>query len=127
LTELTACDGIASTQGLWVPMSNLVEELLLRDALIICRYSGGAMERDRRTSPIRMARLAVRSSLANFNKAEGVIGQSQKYEPRLLLETWQRFEKQEIGDDTNLTVQELAEKFLEGIAPGTNRRSHSRL
>ncbi|MBV8969667.1 MAG: hypothetical protein JO331_11500 [Verrucomicrobia bacterium] len=86
---------------------------------------------------------------------------------RLLLEAWQRFEKEEIGDYRNLTVQELAEKFLarqkaqgrstrtiiddrsrlnamtkvlghlragaikradilrymEGIAPGTNRRS----
>jgi hypothetical protein len=87
---------------------------------------------------------------------------------QVLLEAWQRFEKEEIGDDRNLTVQELAEKFLtrqkaqgrstrtiiddrsrlnamtkvlgqmragavkradilryvEGIAPGTNRRSH---
>jgi hypothetical protein len=92
----------------------------------------------------------------------------EKQQPRLLLEAWQRFEKEEIGDDRNLTVQELAEKFLarqkaqgrstrtiiddrsrlnamtkvlgqiragaikradilryvEGIAPGTNRRSH---
>ena len=28
------------------------------------------MERDRRTSPIRMAKVTMRSSLANFNKAE---------------------------------------------------------
>jgi hypothetical protein len=41
-----------------------------------------------------------------------VIRQAEKYEPRLLLEAWQRFEKEEIGDDRNLTVQELAEKFL---------------
>lgn len=98
----------------------------------------------------------------------GVIRQSGKYEPRLLLEAWHRFEKEETGDGENLTVQELAEKFLarqkaegrsartvlddlwrlnalaktmghlragavkradflrylEGIPPGTNRRSH---
>jgi hypothetical protein len=90
------------------------------------------------------------------------------YEPRLLLEAWHRFEKEETGEGGNLTVQELAEKFLarqvaeqrsartviddrwrlnaltrvlghlragavkradilrymEGIPPGTNRRSH---
>jgi len=98
----------------------------------------------------------------------GVIRQSGKYKPRLLLEAWQRFEREETGDGTSLTVQELAEKFLarqksegrsartviddrwrlnalaktmghlragavkradmlrylEGIPPGTNRRSH---
>jgi hypothetical protein len=98
----------------------------------------------------------------------GVIRQSEKYEPRLLLEAWQRFEKEEASDRTSLTVQELAERFLarqiaerrsartviddrwrlntltralgrlqagavkradilrymEGMAPGTNRRSH---
>ena len=98
----------------------------------------------------------------------GVIRQSGNYEPRLLLEAWQHFEKEETGDGGNLTVQELAEHFLarqvaehraartviddrwrlnaltralghlragavkradilrymEGIPPGTNRRSH---
>jgi hypothetical protein len=41
-----------------------------------------------------------------------VIRQSQKYEPRLLLDAWQRFEKEEIDEDRNLTVHELVEKFV---------------
>jgi hypothetical protein len=117
----------------------------------------------KRSGSVELAELAVEEK-----HILGVIRQSQKYEPRLLLEAWQRFEKEEIGDDRNLTVQELAEKFLarqkaqgrstrtliddrsrlnamtkvigniragavkradilrymEGIAPGTNRRSH---
>ena len=117
----------------------------------------------KRKGSVELAELAVEEK-----HVLGVIRQSQKYEPRLLLEAWQRFEKEEIGDDRNLTVQELAEKFLarqkaqgrstrtiiddrsrlnamtkvlgqiragavkradilryvEGIAPGTNRRSH---
>jgi len=98
----------------------------------------------------------------------GVIRQSEKYEPGLLLQAWQRFEKEGTFENGNLTVQELAEKFLsrqiaerrsartllddrwrlnaltgalghlragavkpaeilrylEGLPPGTNRRSH---
>jgi hypothetical protein len=117
----------------------------------------------KRSGCVELAELAVEEK-----HILGVIRQSQKYEPRLLLEAWQRFEKEEIGDDRNLTVLELAEKFLarqkaqgraprtliddrsrltsmikamghmragavkrpdilrylEGIAPGTNRRSH---
>jgi hypothetical protein len=117
----------------------------------------------KRSGSVELAELAVEEK-----HILGVIRQSQKYEPKLLLEAWQRFEKEEIGDDRNLTVQELAEKFLarqkaqgrstrtliddrsrlnaltkvigqlragavkradilrymEGIAPGTNRRSH---
>jgi len=117
----------------------------------------------KRSGSVELAELAVEEK-----HILGVIRQSQKYEPRLLLEAWQRYEKEEIGDDRNLTVQELAEKFLarqkaqgratrtliddrsrlnamtkvightragavkradilrymEGIAPGTNRRSH---
>jgi hypothetical protein len=34
------------------------------------------------------------------------------YEPRLLLEAWQRFESEETNDGPSLTVQELAEKSL---------------
>jgi hypothetical protein len=41
-----------------------------------------------------------------------VIRQSQKYEPRLLLEAWQCFEKEEIGEARNPTVLELVEKFV---------------
>jgi hypothetical protein len=96
------------------------------------------------------------------------IRQSQNYEPRLLLEAWQRFQSEGMGNGSNLTVQQLCEKFLtrqiaerrsvqtladdrwrlnafsravgharaagvkrsdilrylEGIPPGTNRRSH---
>ena len=98
----------------------------------------------------------------------GVIRQSEKYEPGLLLEAWRRFEEEGDGEVGKLTVQELEEKFLarqraerrsartvlddrwrlnamtralghlragavkradilgymEGIPPGTNRRSH---
>ena len=98
----------------------------------------------------------------------GVIRQSEKYEPGLLLEAWRRFEIEGTGAAANLSVQRLVEKFLarqiaerrsaqtladdrwrlnaftralgqarsagvnrpdilaylEGIPPGTNRRSH---
>jgi len=42
----------------------------------------------------------------------GVIRQSERYEPGLLLQAWQRFEKEGIFENGNLTVEELAEKFL---------------
>ena len=42
----------------------------------------------------------------------GVIRQSEKYEPRLLLEAWRRFESEGTGNGSNLTVQQLCEKFL---------------
>jgi hypothetical protein len=42
----------------------------------------------------------------------GVIRQSEKYEPTLLFEAWRRFEKEGTGENGNLTVQELAEKFV---------------
>jgi len=61
----------------------------------------------KRSGSVELAELAVEEK-----HILGVIRQSQKYEPKLLLEAWQRFEKEEIGDDRNLTVQELAEKFL---------------
>jgi hypothetical protein len=98
----------------------------------------------------------------------GVIRHSKRYTPKLLLEVWQRFESEGRNDVADLTVQQLAEKFLarqmaerrsvrtlsddrwrlnalsraigqtragavkradmlqylEGIPPGTNRRSH---
>jgi hypothetical protein len=117
----------------------------------------------KRSGSVELAALAVEEK-----HVLGVIRQSEKYEPKLLLEAWQRFEREEIGDGTSLTVQELAEKFLarqkaerrsartvlddrwrlnalaktmghlragavkradmlrylEGIPPGTNRRSH---
>ena len=117
----------------------------------------------KRSGSVELAELAVEEK-----HILGVIRQSQKYEPKLLLEAWQRFEKEEIVEDRNLTVQELVEKFvsrqkaqgrstrtliddrsrlkamtnvmgniragavkradilryMEGIAPGTNRRSH---
>src|SRR6267143_423967 len=37
---------------------------------------------------------------------------SEKYEPTLLLEAWRRFEKEGTGENGDLTVQELAEKFV---------------
>jgi hypothetical protein len=117
----------------------------------------------KRSGSVELAELAVEEK-----HILGVIRQSQKYEPKLLLEAWQRFEREEIVEDRNLTVQELVEKFvsrqkaqgrsartliddrsrlkamtnvmgqiragavkradilryMEGIAPGTNRRSH---
>jgi len=42
----------------------------------------------------------------------GVIRQSEKYEPRLLLEAWRRFEAEGVGKAADLTVQQLCEKFL---------------
>jgi hypothetical protein len=98
----------------------------------------------------------------------GVIRHCKRYTPKLLLEVWQRFESEGRNDVADLTVQQLAEKFLarqmaerrsvrtlsddrwrlnalshaigqtraaavkradmlqylEGIPPGTNRRSH---
>ena len=61
----------------------------------------------KRSGSVELAELAVEEK-----HVLGVIRQSEKYEPRLLLEAWQRFEKEETGDVRNLTVQELAEKFL---------------
>ena len=61
----------------------------------------------KRSGSIEIAELAVEEK-----HILGVIRQSQRYEPELLLEAWQRFEREEIGDERNLTVQELAEKFL---------------
>src|SRR5260221_10283839 len=117
----------------------------------------------KRQGSVQLAELAVEEK-----HVLGVIRQSGRYEPALLLEAGQRFEKEGVGEAGNLTVQELAEKFLarqkaegrsartviddrwrlnaltkavghlragavkradilrymEGIAPGTNRRSH---
>jgi hypothetical protein len=42
----------------------------------------------------------------------GVIRQSEKYAPKLLLEVWQRFEREQTSENSGLTVQELTEKFL---------------
>ena len=41
-----------------------------------------------------------------------VIRQSEKYEPRLLLEAWRRFESEVTGNGSNLTVLQLCEKFF---------------
>jgi hypothetical protein len=42
----------------------------------------------------------------------GVIRQSEKYEPKLLLEAWRRFESEGKGNGSNFTVLQLCEKFL---------------
>jgi hypothetical protein len=42
----------------------------------------------------------------------GVIRESERYTPRLLLELWQQFESQANSDNGSLTVQELSDKFL---------------
>jgi hypothetical protein len=61
----------------------------------------------KRSGSVELAELAVEEK-----HILGVIRQSPKYEPKLLLEAWQRFEKEEIVEDRNLTVQELVEKFV---------------
>ena len=61
----------------------------------------------KRRGSVELAELAVEEK-----HILGVIRQSQKYEPKLLLEAWQRFEKEEIGEDRNLAVHELVEKFV---------------
>jgi hypothetical protein len=55
----------------------------------------------KRSGSVELAELAVEEK-----HILGVIRQSPKYEPKLLLEAWQRFEKEEIVEDRNLTVQE---------------------
>ena len=61
----------------------------------------------KRNGSIELADLAVEEK-----HVLGVIRQSQKYEPRLLLEAWRRFESEGSGDGANLTVQQLCEKFF---------------
>jgi hypothetical protein len=117
----------------------------------------------KRSGSVELAELAVEEK-----HVLGVIRRSQSYEPRLLLEAWQRFQSEGMGKASNLAVQQLCEKFLirqmaerrsvqtladdrwrlnafsravgqarvatvkrsdilrylEGIPPGTNRRSH---
>jgi hypothetical protein len=41
-----------------------------------------------------------------------VVRQSEKYEPKLLLEAWRRFESEGKGNDSNFTVLQLWEKFF---------------
>jgi hypothetical protein len=54
----------------------------------------------------------------------GVIRQSKKYEPKLLLEAWRQFENEETTTTEDLTVQELAERFLtRQIAEQRSRRT----
>ena len=78
----------------------------------------------KRQGSVQLAELAVQEK-----HVLGVIRQSEKYEPGLLLEAWQRFEKERIGEAGNLTVQDLAEKFLArqkasspAITPGSAQR-----
>jgi hypothetical protein len=61
----------------------------------------------KRNGSIELADLAVEEK-----HILGVIRQSQKYEPRLLLEAWRRFESEGPGNGANLTVQQLCEKFF---------------
>jgi hypothetical protein len=61
----------------------------------------------KRSGSVELAELAVEEK-----HVLGVIRQSQKYEPTLLLEAWRRFESEGTGNGGNLTVQQLCEKFL---------------
>ena len=61
----------------------------------------------KRNGSIELAELAVEEK-----HVLGVIRRSQSYEPRLLLEAWQRFQSEGMGKTSNLAVQQLCEKFL---------------
>jgi hypothetical protein len=61
----------------------------------------------KRSGSVELAELA-----AEEKHILGVIRQSEKYEPRLLLEAWRRFEGEGTGNGSNLTVQRLCEKFF---------------
>jgi hypothetical protein len=64
-------------------------------------------------SPFSRSRLRVQEDALLKEKATRNSNKcSNKYEPDLLLEVWRRFEKEGDGEVGNLTVQELAEKFL---------------
>jgi hypothetical protein len=61
----------------------------------------------KRNGSVELAELAV-----DEKHVLGVIRQSEKYEPRLLLEAWRRFESEAVGNGSNLTVQQLCEIFF---------------
>ena len=61
----------------------------------------------KRSGSVELAELAVEEK-----HILGVIRQSEKYEPALLLEAWRRFESEGIGNGSNLTVQQLCENFF---------------
>ena len=61
----------------------------------------------KRSGSIEFAELAVEEK-----HVLGVIRQSEKYNPRLLLEAWRRFESEGTANGSNLTVQLLCESFL---------------
>ncbi|MBV8225615.1 MAG: hypothetical protein JO232_10545, partial [Verrucomicrobia bacterium] len=61
----------------------------------------------KRNGSVELAELAVEEE-----HVLGVIRQSERYEPRLLLEAWRRFESEGTGNGSNLTVQQLCERFL---------------
>jgi hypothetical protein len=61
----------------------------------------------KRSGSVEVAELAVEEK-----HVLGVIRQSEKYEPKLLLEAWRRFESEAMGNGSNLTVQQLCEKFF---------------
>jgi hypothetical protein len=69
--------------------------------------SGKFILQTKRQGSVQLAELGVEEK-----HVLGVIRQSEKYEPTLLLEAWRRFEKEGTGENGNLTVQELAEKFV---------------
>ena len=70
----------------------------------------------KRSGSVELAELAVEEK-----HVLGVIRQSEKYEPALLLEAWRRFESEGIGNGSNLTVQQLCENFF--CRQMTERRS----
>ena len=61
----------------------------------------------KRSGSVEIAELAVEEK-----HVLGVIRQSEKYEPTLLLEAWRRFESEGIGNGSNFTIQQLCEKFF---------------
>jgi hypothetical protein len=61
----------------------------------------------KRSGSVELAELAVEEK-----HVLGVIRQSEKYEPKLLLEAWRRFESEGKSTGSNLTVLQLCEKFF---------------
>jgi hypothetical protein len=61
----------------------------------------------KRSGSVELAELAVEEK-----HILGVIRQSEKHEPKLLLEAWRRFESEGKGNGSNFTVLQLCEKFF---------------
>jgi hypothetical protein len=119
-TQPTAC-----FLGRFYPLNQLPERLCRQsrfrksEAKKVSSEKAENGETDRKTSKkYNKVQLPFRhgSPLAQTHGMEemhvfGIIRQSKRYAPGLLLETWQRFESEGAGDERHVTVQKLAENF----------------